>query len=88
MFMRIRKLPVCQQCGRDIATDFCFQMDEDKWNTESLICESCRDKAVRKFRGTFLEDIMEDFFQEKLETTEQFVVEYDIVDTRFEKLYA
>lgn len=87
-FIRMRKLPICRQCGREIETDFCYQIDEEaNWNTETLICENCRDKAIKKFAGTFLGDALEEWFNQKVEQTDKYVIESDVIETRFADLY-
>ena len=89
---RQKILPVCQQCKRTITMDYCFQTGNDKEREErcpdTLICENCRDRAIRKFGETYLADVLENWFDERMVSTDEYSYEADIIETRLADLWA
>lgn len=84
-FVRIKQLPECKECGKEIETDFCLVLtDDDKF--ETCVCLECKDKVAKRLASMpYLQEVIEEMLEDMIELTP--VREYDVIETTFADLY-
>ena len=85
-FIRMRKLPVCRECNREIIDDLCLVFDKEN-DFESCICLDCRDKAQRLLNNLpHIQETALEALDSKLDATPS--RDIDVISTSFARLLA
>lgn len=77
---RIKCPPVCQECGEEITTDFCYATDRSD-PRETAICQACAHRIMTTCRSvsTYVADLLDDYFREWSIETELATDETDVI---------
>lgn len=77
---RIKCQPVCQECGEEITTDFCYATDHD-YPRDTAICQACADRIMRACRSVsdHVADLLVDYFREWETETARITNETEII---------